>query len=114
MVCLPYSDQKCPAETSGGAVRLCAVVIDEHLAIAAITEQGSTEFPDIRRCLNPTRGLRIEVSEFDAELIVAGAVPAVMRTHLLVAQRLELQQRCWVRLTCSSRFCDGENFPMNR
>ena len=39
------------------------------------------------------RGQLPDVAELNAELIVAGAVLLVLRTHLLVAERFELLQR---------------------
>ena len=43
MVPFSISDSKCPSEAPGRVVRLCAVVIHENLAIAAIAEEGSAE-----------------------------------------------------------------------
>ena len=52
------------AESSGGVVGLCAVVIKEDRVVAAIAEEGTAEFSDWSRGLHPARCLRIEGSEF--------------------------------------------------
>lgn len=38
-------------------------MIHEDMAVAAITKDGAAEFPNIRRCLDPTRCLRVEISK---------------------------------------------------
>src|SRR5690606_35432485 len=51
------------AEAACGIVRLRAVVVHEHLAIAAVAEQCPAECAHITRCLDPAGSLRIEFAE---------------------------------------------------
>src|SRR4028119_14991 len=59
----PRSHGKRAAEASRRIVRLSAVVIHEHLSIASVAEEGSTERANIRRGLDPTGRLRIELAQ---------------------------------------------------
>src|SRR5690606_24386473 len=52
-----------PAETPRRVVRLRAVVVDEHLAVAAVAEERPAEGADVGRGLDPTRRLRVELAE---------------------------------------------------
>ena len=56
-------DPERAAEPPRAVVRLCAVVIDEDMAVATVTEEGASELPDLIRCLHPTRRLRIKVAQ---------------------------------------------------
>src|SRR5208282_1567779 len=49
------------AEPPAAIVRLRAVVAHEDAAVAAITIKRAAEFPDVSRCCNPARRLRIEL-----------------------------------------------------
>jgi hypothetical protein len=51
-------------EAAGCVVGVGAVVIQEDSVVAAITIEGAAEFSDLRRCFDPARRLRIELSEF--------------------------------------------------
>lgn len=57
------SDPQRAAERPGGVVRRRAVVIHEHVAVAAIGEKRAAESPDVGRRLQPARRLRIEFSK---------------------------------------------------
>src|SRR5678815_3620463 len=61
--CVLISSAKCCPEASGSVLRLRAVVVHEHLAVAAIAEEGSTELPELRRCLDPARRLGVELAQ---------------------------------------------------
>src|SRR5690606_41301718 len=47
------SDFQEPPETPAAVVRVRAVVVDEHAAVAAIAEQGPAESPHVLRRLDP-------------------------------------------------------------
>jgi hypothetical protein len=54
----PSSQQNCshpqhPPKPPGSVVRLGAVVVDEHLAVAEITEEGTSQLSDVGRGLYP-------------------------------------------------------------
>ena len=50
---LTKSNPQRRAESTGGVIRLGAVVIDEDLAVTAVAEEGAAEFPDVGRGLDP-------------------------------------------------------------
>ena len=50
-------------EASGGVVRLHAIVINEDLAIAPVTEQGAAEGPDLGWRVDPAGGLQVELAK---------------------------------------------------
>src|SRR5207302_4966159 len=60
---LLHLDSEPAPEASSGIVRFGAVVIREDCVVAAITEEGASEFSDRRRCFDPARRLAIEGSE---------------------------------------------------
>src|SRR5690606_31015239 len=57
------SHPKRAAKSASGVVRLRTVVINEHLAIAAVAEQRTAECAHLTRRLDPAGRLRIELAE---------------------------------------------------
>src|SRR5690349_6331322 len=77
-------DVQTAAESSGGVVRLGAVVIEEDVIVAPIAEDGAAEFSDLSRRLHPARRLQIELSE---QLQVA---------ILIFGQEFDADRRCHI------------------
>src|SRR5690606_10834214 len=50
-------------EAPGGVVRFRPIVVDEDVAVAAITKERATERSDLGGCLHPTRRLCVEFPE---------------------------------------------------
>src|SRR3990167_4893870 len=59
----PDSHPKQAPKTPGGVIRLHAVVIDEHPAIAPVAKERPSEHPDIGRRLKPAGRLQIKLTE---------------------------------------------------
>src|SRR5690606_3318913 len=57
------SDFQEPPETPAAVVRVRAVVVDEHTAVAAIAEQGPAESPHVLRRLDPAGRFRVKLPE---------------------------------------------------
>lgn len=62
-ICRSNSNPEQAPEASGGVVRLHAIVINEDLAIAPVTEQGAAEGPHLGWRVDPAGGLQVEVAE---------------------------------------------------
>src|SRR5690606_5862505 len=60
---VPHLDPQLRTEATGGVVGFRAVVIQKYGVVTAVAEQRSTELPDFRRRLYPTRSLQVEFSQ---------------------------------------------------
>jgi hypothetical protein len=111
VVCVMWcSDTNCSPEASGSVVRMCAVVVQEYLAVTTITEECSTKRPNLRRRADPTRGFRVELAQL------------LQRSVLFLGQQVDTHCGChthravlrFVLLPRCKRFAVVANTPTPR